>query len=173
MLPQDVKDRVTGYIQHQATKSREAIVDLVGVSQQKYLGIVSGVSEEASAAKPAPEEWCHRELVRHVIGAQDSVRLLVHHLSRGERPPESKEPRGIGMMIGDDGRPFAKLLDELRDVNAGMLRAIREMPESPNLELKAAHPFFGMLNAPEWAVFQRVHDEDHAQHAQKIIAATA
>jgi hypothetical protein len=47
------------------------------------------------------------------------------------------------------------------------------MPESPNLELKAAHPFFGMLNCAEWAVFQRVHDEDHAQHAQKIIAATA
>jgi hypothetical protein len=47
------------------------------------------------------------------------------------------------------------------------------MPEQPNIELKSPHPFFGPLNASEWAVFQRVHDEDHAQHAQKIIAATA
>jgi hypothetical protein len=173
MLPDEVRERVTGYIQHQGAKSREAIVDLVAGSQQKYFEIVSGISDEASRVKPAEEEWCHRELVRHVIGAQDAVRLLVHHMSRGEMPPPSDGPRGIGMMIADDDRTFAALLDQLTQVNAGMLQAIREMPGQPNVELKSPHPFFGPLNAPEWAVFQRVHDEDHAQHAQKIIAATA
>jgi hypothetical protein len=172
MLPDEVRERVTGYIQHQAMKSREAIGDLVAGSQQKYYDIISGVTEQASAAKPAPDEWCHRELVRHVIGAQDAVRLLVHHMSRGEMPPPSDGPRGIGMMIADDERPFAALLEQLEQVNAGMLQAIRDMPTEANLELKSPHPFFGPLNAPEWAVFQRVHDEDHAQHAQKIIAAT-
>jgi hypothetical protein len=28
-----------------------------------------------------------------------------------------------------------------------------------------------MLNCKEWAAFQRVHDEDHVQHAEKILAA--
>ena len=172
MVSEDIAARVTGYIQYQARKPREAIVELVAASQQKYLDAISGVDEEASARTPAPGEWSHRELLRHVIGAQDGVRLLVHHLSRGETPPPGERPRGIGMMIEDDARPFSALLAELRDVNAAMLRAIRELPAQPNLELKSPHPFFGPLNCLEWAVFQRVHDEDHAQHAQKIIAAT-
>jgi hypothetical protein len=33
------------------------------------------------------------------------------------------------------------------------------------------HPFFGELTAMQWAVFQRVHDEDHVQHVRKILAA--
>jgi len=171
MVSQDIAARVTSYIQHQAAKPRDSIIELVAASQRKYLDVVSGVSEDASIAKPAADEWSHRELLRHVIGAQDGVRVVMYHLARGERPPPSDRPRGIGMMIDDDGRPFAALIAELRDVNEAMLRAIRELPADPNLEMKAPHPFFGPLNCLEWAVFQRVHDEDHAQHAQKIIAA--
>jgi hypothetical protein len=34
-----------------------------------------------------------------------------------------------------------------------------------------AHPWFGELNCREWAVFQRVHDEDHIRHAGKMVEA--
>ena len=171
MVSEDVAQRVTGYIQHQAKKSRDTVIDLVSQSQLKYLAVLARVDESRTSTRPAPDEWSHRELLRHVIGAQDGVRLLVHHLARGETPPPSERPRGIGMMIEDDSRPFSALLAELRDVNAAMLQTIRDLPDAPNLELKAPHPFFGPLNCVEWAVFQRVHDEDHAQHAEKIIAA--
>ncbi len=174
MLPQDVIERVTTYIQHQAGKSRGAVIDLVRTSQQRYLDIVSAIDDGTAVKKSAPDEWSVRDLMRHVILAEQDVTALVRDLSRGATPPPTiTGRRGLGTMIDDDPRPFSAIVEQLRDVNSAMLRAIEGLPEAPNLEMKAPHPFFGPLNCMEWAVFQRVHDEDHVQHAQKILAATA
>jgi hypothetical protein len=169
MMPDDVRDRVTSYIQHQGTKSREALIDLVRTSQGRYAGAVSGAGEELSARKPAPEEWSLRELTRHVITTEDFVSDLIAAVARGQQPPERRG--GLGMMREDDGRPYSALLDDLQAVNAKMLETIGALPEQPDVSIKPAHPFFGPLNCLEWAAFQRVHDEDHVQHAGKILAA--
>jgi hypothetical protein len=174
MLPQDVRDRVVSYIQYQATKPRASIIELVQTSQQRYLDVVGKLDDMAAAKKPAPDEWSIRELLRHVLQAQQDVALLVESLSRGTQPPRDVTGRrGAGTQIDDDSRPLAALIEQLRGVNETMLNAITSLPESPDVETKAPHPFFGPLNCLEWAVFQRVHDEDHVQHAQKILAATA
>ena len=95
-FPEEVRDRVTSYIQHQGGKSPEAIIELVKTSQQRFLDVITPVSDDVAARKPAEDEWCIRELVRHVIDAQESVALLVHNLSRGEGPPQGRgvEPDG-------------------------------------------------------------------------------
>lgn len=169
-FPEEVRDRVVSYIQHQGAKSPEALIDLVRTSQQRFLDVISGLSDEVAAKKPAPDEWSVRELTRHVLDAEDSVAILVHNLSRGMGPPEG---RNAGRMVADDDGPFAQYVEQLKALNERMLDAIKGLPKDPNLEEKAAHPFFGMLNCKEWAAFQRVHDEDHVQHAQKILAAVA
>jgi hypothetical protein len=173
MLPTEVRDRVVSYMQHQAGKPRDEIIALVAKSQQRYIDVVGALSDDAASRKPSPDEWSVRELIRHVISAQRGVASLVHHLSRGAAPPASDDTRGAGNAVPDDERGFAAFVDELRAVNETMLQAIRDLPASPNLTERAKHPFFGDLNCLEWAVFQRVHDEDHVQHAQKILAATA
>lgn len=174
MLPQDVIERVTTYIQKQATQTRASVIDLVRTSQLRYLDVISALDDAAAAKAPAPDEWSVRELLRHVILAEQDVAALVRDLSRGAIPPPTiTGRRGIGAMIDDDARPFSALVGQLRDINGVMLRAIEELPEAPDLQMKAPHPFFGPLNCMEWAVFQRVHDEDHVQHAKKILAATA
>lgn len=174
MLPQDVIERVTTYIQKQATQTRASVIDLVRTSQLRYLDVISALDDAAAAKAPAPDEWSVRELLRHVILAEQDVAALVRDLSRGAIPsPTITGRRGIGAMIDDDARPFSALVGQLRDINGVMLRAIEELPEAPDLQMKAPHPFFGPLNCMEWAVFQRVHDEDHVQHAKKILAATA
>jgi hypothetical protein len=172
MLPPEVRDRVVGYIQHQAGKPHADILALVEKSQQRYIDIVGALGDDVAAKKPAPAEWSVRELICHVISAERGVVLFVRHLARGERPPNN-DTREPGVAISDDARPFSALVDELRSTNEAMLQAIRDLPASPNLTERAKHPFFGDLNCLEWAVFQRVHDEDHIQHAQKILAATA
>ncbi len=174
MLPQDVIERVTTYIQKQATQTRASVIDLVRTSQLRYLDVISALDDAAAAKAPAPDEWSVRELLRHVILAEQDVAALVRDLSRGAIPPPTiTGRRGTGAMIDDDARPFSALVGQLRDINGVMLRAIEELPEAPDLQMKAPHPFFGPLNCMEWAVFQRVHDEDHVQHAKKILAATA
>jgi hypothetical protein len=169
MMPDDVRDRVTSYIQHQGTKSREALVDLVRTSQERYADAVSGAGDQLSARKPAPGEWSLRELTRHVITTEDFVSDLIAAIARGQAPPDRRG--GLGMMREDDGRPFSALLDDLRAVNAKMLDTIGALPEPPDVSIKPPHPFFGPLNCLEWAAFQRVHDEDHMQHAGKILVA--
>ena len=68
-------------------------------------------------------------------------------------------------------QPMSEYVTQLRELNVRFLGEVSGMPAEPNLEEKAPHPFFGPLNCKEWAAFQRVHDEDHVQHAQKILAA--
>lgn len=168
VLPDDIRDRVTSYIKHQATKSPEFLVEFVRTSQQRYIDAVGSAGEEHSARKPAPEEWSLRELTRHVIDAQSGVRDIIAAASRGQRPPARG---GLGMMAEDDGRPFAALIADLRALDDQMLATIRDLSPEPDTSVTAPHPFFGPLNCLEWAAFQRVHDEDHVQHATKIIAA--
>jgi hypothetical protein len=167
-FPDEVRDRVTSYIQHQGTKSPSAIVDLVRTSQERYLETIGALEDDVADRKPSPDEWSVRELTRHVIDAQEHVSELVRLLALGKQPEDRS---GAGRMVEDDGRPFAQYVDDLRDLNARMLQAIGRLPDAPNLEETAPHPFFGPLNCKEWAAFQRVHDEDHVQHAQKILVA--
>lgn len=170
MIPQDVRDRVVSYIQHQSKKSRGSIIDLVAHSQQRLIDTVGAVSEEDALKRPAGEvEWCLRELMAHVVTAEAGVANAVTTLASGTPMPPT-DRRLAGMARSYDGKPYSAIIDDLRATNAAMLDAIRNMPDEPNTTLTFDHPFFGPLNCLEWAVFQRVHDEDHIQHAQRIIA---
>ncbi len=171
MIPEDVRTRVTSYIKHQAGKQRAAIIDLVRTSQGRYIDTVAAADEALSERQPAPGEWSLRELTRHVITTELFVASLISATGQGEPPPA--RGGGLGMMRDDDGRPFSALLEELRSVNAGMLDTIGALPDPPDTAITPEHPFFGPLSCLEWAAFQRVHDEDHVQHAAKIIAALA
>lgn len=177
VLPNDVVERVVSYIQHQSKKSREAIADLVAHSQQRLVDTVGATSEADALKRPAPGapsdvEWCLRELMAHVVTAQSGVANVVTTLASGTPMPPT-EQRIAGMARSYEGQPYSAIIDDLRATNAAMLDAIRNMPAEPNTELTFDHPFFGPLNCVEWAVFQRVHDEDHIQHAQRIIATGA
>lgn len=169
MVTDDIRARVTSYIQHQGTKSRDALADLVRTSQERFIDVVSGVSDDIAVKKPAPDEWSVRELTRHVVATERFVADLIWHIARAQQPPP--RPGGLGMTIDDDARPFAGWVADLRDANAKMIETILGLPDAPDTSLTPPHPFFGPLNCREWAAFQRVHDEDHVQHAGKILAA--
>ena len=165
MVTDDVRERVLSYIRHQAGKPREAIIALVSGSQAQLLDVVAGVDETTASRAPAEGEWSIRELLRHVISAEDGVSSLVSGLAAGE-PPAGE--RSAGSQVEDD--TAAALVERLRASNQRLLDAIAAMPADANTTALSKHPFFGDLNCLEWAVFQRVHDADHAQHAQKILA---
>ncbi len=174
MVSPDIVERVASYIRHQATKSRVAIVDMVAANQQRYLDTIGALSDDAANRKPPGDgEWSTRELTLHVIATEEYVTRVIHHAARGEQPPPRDPPGGIGMTIPDEGQTFAQLVERLRTTNEAMLDTIRTVPEAPDLIVKPEHPFFGPLHCLEWGVFQRIHDEDHIQHATRIIAETS
>src|SRR3990170_4807869 len=116
MVAEDVRERIVSYIKHQAGKPIDEIASLVAESQQRLLDVVGALSDDLASAIPDGETWSVRHLIRHVIDAEGAVERLVHGLARGERPDTGR--RGAGSMIDEDGRPFAALVDGLRETNA-------------------------------------------------------
>lgn len=176
MVSQDIEQRREQYLlmmHDHGTKSREQIIESVRETQAELLGIFSGTSAARAARKPADDEWSLHELALHAVFTERLIAKLIHHAARGANPPaEDLEGAGIGMMPKDNDRTYEEVIDDLRRVNEDLLDAVRGLPEEPDREMKPAHPFFGPLNCLEWAGFQRVHDTDHIQHAEKILTAT-
>lgn len=166
MVSEDVAARIVSYIRHQAAKPNDVLAGIVADSQSRLLDTLSRHDATDAARKPAPDEWSLRELVRHVVSAEAGVVAMVGRLAHGET---SDAVRRTGSMIDDDAA-YDAMLARLRDTNEQLLAAIRALPADAPLDVKSAHPFFGDLNCREWAAFQKVHDEDHLQHADKIIA---
>jgi hypothetical protein len=176
MISEDIqgnKERYLAMMAEHGTMSPEDIVASVRETQADLHAVFSSASLDQAAIKPAPDEWSLLELARHATFTERLVIKLVHNMARGEFPTaEDLEGSGIGMMPDDD-RGYAEVLDDLALRNAALLDAVRALPDDPNIELKAPHPFFGPLNCKEWTGFQRVHDLDHIQHARKILTSMA
>ncbi len=173
----DIEERRERYMQlmrdHGAMR-REEVVTSVCETQATLLATFSRASDEQALRKPAEDEWCLRELAMHALFTERLIAKLIHHTARSSTPPaEALVGAGIGMMPEDDGRGYRDILSDLAAVNNDLLDAVRSLPDEPDREMKLAHPFFGPLNCLEWAGFQRVHDTDHIQHAEKILAAMA
>jgi hypothetical protein len=175
MVSQDIQDARERYLEimhgHGPLLSKQ-IIDSVSETQRELFEVFSSVSEEQASRSPAEGQWGMRDLALHAAFTERLIAKLVHHLARGEAPTaDDLAGAGIGMMPSDDGRTYADALADLQQRNADLLDAVRNLPDTPNLEMKLPHPFFGPLNCREWAGFQRVHDLDHIQHGRKIIAA--
>jgi hypothetical protein len=136
------------------------------------MAIFESASEEQALRAPTAGEWGLRDLAIHAVFTERLIAKIIHHGSRGEVPSaEDLAGAGIGMMPPEDNRPYEEIIDALRRTNADLLASVRTLPESPNMEMKMPHPFFGPLNCLEWAGFQRVHDLDHIQHGRRILRA--
>src|SRR3954468_12149706 len=138
MVTEDVRQRVVGYIQHQAQKPKEEIAQMVAESQGRLLGVLSAHNDESAAKPEAPGEWCLHELTRHVVSAEEGVARLVEMLAGGGTGKREAEP---GMMA-EDADSYAALIGRLQAANAKMLAAIRGLPADADTEAKSPHPFF-------------------------------
>ena len=175
MVSQDIQDNRERYMEimraHGLMRPDE-IVASVEETQSELLSVFETATEEVALRRPAEDEWGMRDLVAHAVFTERLIAKIIHHGARGEVPSaEDLAGAGIGMMPPEEMRSYGELLDALRATNADVIAAVRGLPESPNMEMKMPHPFFGPLNCKEWAGFQRVHDLDHIQHGRRIMAA--
>jgi hypothetical protein len=175
LISDDIKanhDRYVTIMHDHGRMSADEIIDSLRETQHDLFNIYQSVSDEDAQRQPAPGEWSLHELALHTVFTERLIAKLIHHASRGTIPsPEDLEGAGIGMMPRENTQTYDEILDDLRRTNTDILEAVADLPEEPNLEMKPPHPYFGPLTCLEWAGFQRVHDLDHIQHAQKIIAA--
>ena len=176
MVSEDIQRRRDEYMEVMREHGRKAPADIVtsvAETQCALLELFGSVAEAQAIRRPAPDQWSLHELALHAVFTERLIAKLIHHWARGGMPPaEDFEGAGIGMMPRADARSYAEVLRDLSSVNNELLNSVRNLPEHPNAEFVAPHPFFGPLNCLEWAGFQRVHDTDHLQHGEKILSAT-
>ena len=166
-VPDDVRDRVLSYVNHQAAKEPAAIAGVVQQGQDRLLGLLEGLSEEQSAFKASAEDWSVLEVLRHVVDSKRGVARRCAVLARGEAST-SFEP-------ADEIAAFATLPEARAALDSGhqeLLRFLSTLSPETNVESTDDHPFFGPLNCRQWAAFQRVHDGDHADQIEQIKAAS-
>ncbi|MCH8065601.1 MAG: DinB family protein [Chloroflexi bacterium] len=165
-VPDDLKERVLSYIAHQSEKQPEGIAGVVEQGHDQLVGLLEGLSDEQAAFKASAEDWSVLEVLRHVVGSKRGVARRCSVLARGEASA-SFEP-------ADEVGSFASLSEARAALDAGhreLLASVRAPTPDANVDVTFDHPFFGPLNCREWAVFQRVHDGDHAGQIEKIKAA--
>lgn len=168
MVTDNVRNAILNYVRQLAAMPAEDVAAQLSETQQLLASRLAGVSDDAAGTHAAPSEWSVRDLTRHMVRAESVVAAFVETLACGDTSlGDLTAPEGDS--LEDDSRPFAAWVDDLRQADARLLAALRDLPPSHDLATTALHPFLGPLNCVEWAASQRVHDADHIQHVTRLL----
>jgi hypothetical protein len=164
-------ERVTSYIKHNAQKEPGALRALVQQGHEGLAGLIVGLSDEQARYKPSPDDWCVIEVLQHVATANRGVARICTRLAAGETLEGSGRE-------GDeqDGVMGNKTFDTVAEARVAIAAAHQDLLDFIDGPLDGAneatrfnHFIFGDLNCREWAAFQRVHDGDHANQIRAVL----
>ena len=163
----ELRERLLSYVSHQVAKGPESIRGTIQKGHDQLLGVIDGLSEQQAAFKPDADTWSVVEVLRHVVDAKQRNVEWCAALARGETIAAAAQPG----RTGDELPSLAEARSALDAAHDELLAFVATLSPETNLEARFEHPIFGPLNCQEWAVFQRVHDGDHAQQVEQIRAA--
>ncbi|HWQ29139.1 MAG TPA: DinB family protein [Dehalococcoidia bacterium] len=166
-ITDELRDRILSYIAHNAAKPRANIRELIESQHRTLLAALDGVTDERASVRPPGDEWCIKDVLRHVVDGKRMTARLVEGLARGERI-EGRLP--LGARDHDSDSDLASLVAAAEEAHRTLLETIDRLPEEVDRTATFEHPFFGPLDALGWAVFQRVHDADHSQQIRAMLA---
>jgi hypothetical protein len=174
-VPDDVRERLVSYFKHQAAKGTGAIEEAVAEGHEQFIGLLDGISEEQARFKPSAEVWSILEVLQHAATTKRELALLCAALSRGETyehlGPEGEEASTQDGIMRVQFNSLAEARSATESAHGVLMAFIDGLSPNADLEARYKHFIFGALNCREWAVFQRVHDGDHARQIEKIKAA--
>lgn len=174
-VPDEVRERVVSYLKHQASKSAQEIKEAVREGHEGLLAVLDGTSEGQARFKPSVEVWSVLEVLQHVATTKRELALLCTALARSETyrglGPEGEKAAtqdGISRM---QFRSLAEARSATESTHGELMAFIDSLTPEADLDARYSHFIFGALNCREWAVFQRLHDGDHARQIEQIKAA--
>ena len=164
----ELRERLLSYVSHQVSRGTDSIKSAVEKGQTQLFGVIDGLSEEQAAFKPDADTWSVVEVLRHVEESKRGIARICGSLARGEVPAP------LGTVGSIDDPPFSSLAEARTVLDAShqeLLAFVDTVLPETNVAATYAHPWFGPLNCQEWAVFQRIHDGDHAEQIEQVKAA--
>jgi hypothetical protein len=174
-IPDERRAAAIAFFRQGGTKRASEIETIVNDGHDALLGALDGISEPQAAFKPEPDEWSVLELMAHVVTAKQIVGVLAGALAQGQLPPGFGSP--LEASSAQDGvtvvhfDTLAAARDASVAAHAVLLDFVRAADGPVNADMTFRHFIFGALNCREWAVFQRIHDDDHRPQIAAIRAA--
>ena len=173
-IPENLRLAAIEFVRTNGRQPAAQIEGIVDAGHRSIMSALDRITETQAAYKPAPDDWSVLELMAHVVSTKQIVGTLATALAQGALPP------GFGPALEtqatQDGVTVARFgtLAEARaaadDAHAVMMALVRGLDAPVNTDLQFKHYIFGAFNCREWAVFQRVHDDNHAPQVSAIKA---
>lgn len=173
-LPDDLRQAAINFTRENARRPASEIVALIDTGHQRMVEALAGMSEAQAAFKPSPDDWSVLELLSHTVATKTVLGTLMAGLAKGELPPgfgaeiETQSAQDGFIMSKFDSLAAARAAAE--QAHAAIVGVVRGMDGDVNTDLQFKHYIFGPFNCREWAVFQRVHDDNHAPQVDQIKA---
>ena len=174
-IADDRKALAVAFLRDGGSKRAAEIEAIVEEGHAALLRAIEGLSDEQSKFKPGPDEWSVLELMAHVVTAKQIVGVLSAGLAEGTLPPGFGSP--LEAAAAQDGVTVSRFetLEAARaaadSAHTVLLNFVRSADGPVNVDMTFRHFVFGALNCREWAVFQRLHDDDHRPQINAIRAA--
>ena len=171
-IPDDRRTLAIAFLRDGGLKTAAEIEAIVDEGHTALLRAIDGLSDVQAAHKAAPDEWSVLELMAHVVTAKQLVAALCTSLAAGHLPPGFSE--ALEAESAQDGVTVARFdtLDAARaaarEAHAALLQFVRSADGPQNTGITFKHFVFGAMNCRQWAVFQRLHDDDHRPQATAI-----
>ena len=127
-----------------------------------------GVSEAGLRWRPAPDEWCLKEVAAHIRDAESLFRRQIELIARNRNPALPHEALDVLPAEHDyTGEPLSKLLHEYaeaREETTWLLRMLDEV----DWERCGIHPYRGRISVYDIAREIHEHDLEHLWQARRL-----
>jgi hypothetical protein len=174
-IPEEQRALAVRFLREGGRKSASEIEALVGEGHEALLRAIDGVEGSRAKRRPEPDEWSVLEVMDHVVTGKRLVAALCAGLAAGQLPPGfgassngSRAQDGVTLIRFETLQAARAAADEAQ---ASLLNCIRSFEGETDDEMKFTHFVFGSLNCREWAVFQRLHDDNHLAQIRAAAAA--
>lgn len=171
-LPDETRAWVVDYIRTNAALPADGIAAIVRQGHDDLRAAIGGVTEEQARFKPGPDDWSILEILNHLVTVKRIIANLGQHMAQGQLPPgltpewqEESAQDGVTLARFDTLAEASAAADE---AHAGLLAFIDTITPATSTEAEFRHFLFGSMNCRQWAVFQRIHEMDHAPAIARV-----
>ena len=164
-LPEEARQQVVSYLEHQAGKSLADLLLLVDRAASLTEQSLLDISDAQASFQPSEGEWSVVEIISHVSSSLRGTARLVEGLGRGTESSSVSDALAFGVA---GAMTPAEMRADVAAAYEGLRSVVRTLEDGVALEKTARHPFFGDLNWKEWVAFVYVHARDHVAQVEKV-----
>jgi len=135
---------------------------------------LTGLDDAILRWRPAPGEWCIKEVIGHLIETDRIAFMGRIRLMIDEDYPTlgGMDVKGVAAARRDDARDLGELLDELTGLRAEIGPIVAALG-SEELAHAGSYPKFGELSVQDLVYEWPFHDANHIKQIQDVIQAWA